>query len=174
MCYLGGTKNLSLTIDASNLENPTWWADASYAVHTDAKSHTGGVMTLGKGVVQAMSKKQKLNTKSSTEAELVGADDVISDILWTNNFMKAQSYELAMTVLYQDNTSVILLEKNGPESAGKRSRHIDNRYFFIKDCIMRKQVEVKYCPTDEMLADFLTKPMQGAKFYKLRKWLMNL
>ena len=172
--YLNGTKNMSLTIEASDVLNPLWWADASFAVHPDMKSHTGGIMTLGKGAIQSISRKQKLNTKSSTEAELVGADDVLSDVLWTNNFMKAQGYEPIKTVLFQDNTSAMLLEKNGRDSAGKRSRHVDVRYFFIKDCIERGELKVEYCPTDEMLADFMTKPLQGAKFYKFRKELMNL
>ena len=172
--YLNGTKNISLTIEASDVLNPLWWADASFAVHPDMKSHTGGIMTLGKGAIQSISRKQKLNTKSSTEAGLVGADDVLSDVLWTNNFMKAQGYEPIKTVLFQDNTSAMLLEKNGRDSAGKRSRHVDVRYFFIKDCIERGELKVEYCPTDEMLADFMTKPLQGAKFYKFRKKLMNL
>ena len=168
-----GTKELCLTIEATDLKNPKWWADASYAVHKDGKSHTGGIMSFGKGTIMAISKKQKINTKSLTEAELVGADEVLSNILWMNNFLKEQGYEPEKTVLMQDNTSAIQLEWNGCESAGKRSRHMDNRYFFIKDCIKHKQLEVEFCPTDEMRADYMTKPTQGSKFYKLRKMLMN-
>ena len=172
--YLRCTKGLTLTIEVSDLSNPLWWADAAFAVHQDMKSHTGGIMTLGKGAIQSMSKKQKLNTKSSTEAELVGADDVLGDLLWTRNFLEAQGYPSKKTTLYQDNTSAILLENNGRDSAGKRSRHIDIRYFFIKDCIEKNKLEVEYCPTDDMVADFMTKPLQGAKFNKFRKIIMNL
>ena len=172
--YLRCTKGLTLTIEVSDLSNPLWWADAAFAVHQDMKSHTGGIMTLGKGAIQSMSRKQKLNTKSSTEAELVGADDVLGDLLWTRNFLEAQGYPSKKTTLYQDNTSAILLENNGRDSAGKRSRHIDIRYFFIKDCIEKNKLEVKYCPTDDMVADFMTKPLQGAKFNKFRKIIMNL
>ena len=117
--YLRCTKGLTLTIEVSDLSNPLWWADAAFAVHQDMKSHTGGIMTLGKGAIQSMSKKQKLNTKSSTEAELVGADDVLGDLLWTRNFLEAQGYPSKKTTLYQDNTSAILLENNGRDSAGK-------------------------------------------------------
>ena len=130
--YLRSTKNLTLTIRCDDLLNPKWWADAAFAVHPDMKSHTGGVLMLGAGAVQSISKKQKLNTKSSTEAELVGADDVLNDVLWTQNFLAAQGYKSKTTVLLQDNTSAILLEKNGRDSAGKRSRHIDIRYFFYQ------------------------------------------
>ena len=163
---------LRLTVESLNVVK--WWADAAFAVHPDMKSHTGGVMMLGSGAIQCISRKQKLNTKSSTEAELVGADDVLNDLLWTRNFMEAQGYPSKSTILLQDNTSAMLLEKNGRESAGKRSRHIDIRYFFIKDCIEKQKLEVEYCPTDDMVADFLTKPLQGAKFNKFRKQIMNL
>ena len=171
---MNGTRNLCLTLKASDLLNPEQYADLAFAVHPDMKSHTGGNMMLGKGSPHSISRKQKLNTKSSTESEVVGADDVLGDLLWSKNFMKAQGYEANKITLYQDNTSAILLEKNGRESAGKRSRHIDVRYFFIKDCIARGELEIKYCPTDEMIADFMTKPLQGTKFVKFRKLIMNL
>ena len=131
-------------------------------------------MSLGKGAIVSISKKQKLNTKSSTEAELVGADEVLNDVLWMRNFLVAQGYPSEQTVLCQDNTSAILLEKNGRESAGKRSHHVDIRYFFIKDCIDKGKLNVEYCPTNEMVADFFTKPLQGIKFNKFRKAIMNL
>jgi len=66
--YLRGTKDMSLTIERNN--SPRWWVDSSYAVHPDMKSHTGIFMTIGKGGTYTASCKQKLNTKSSTEAEL--------------------------------------------------------------------------------------------------------
>ena len=172
--YLRSTKNLTLSIKVDDLLNPKWWADAAFAVHPDMKSHTGGVMMLGSGALQCISKKQRLNTKSSTEAELVGADDVLADVLWTRNFLIHQGYPSQTTLLLQDNTSAIQLEKNGRESAGKRSRHIDIRYFFIKDCIEKEKITVKFCPTDDMVADFFTKPLQGAKFTKFRQSIMNL
>ena len=110
-----------------------WYVDASFAVHPDFKSHTGAVMTMGKGAMQAMPKKQKLNTRSSTEAELVGVDDAMTMILWTVLFMEAQGYPIEKNVLYQDNKSAILLEVNGRKSAGKRSCALNVRYYFVTD-----------------------------------------
>ena len=75
-------------------------------------------MTMGKGAMMSMSGKQKLNTKSSTISELVGADDVM---LWTKLFMEEEGYKIDENILYQDNKSAILLEKNGRKSAGKQS-----------------------------------------------------
>ncbi len=89
------------------------------------KSHTGAILTMGKGGVYAMSTKQKINTKSSTEAELVGVDDGMPMVLWTRNFLKNQGYNVADNVVYQDNLSAILLERNGCASSGRRTRHID-------------------------------------------------
>ena len=132
-----------MTIEASNILNPKWWADAAFAVHPDMKSHTGGILMMGRGSLHSVSWKQKLNIKSSKEAELIAADDILSDLLWTQNFLKDQGYTSKSTVLLQDNTSTIELEMNGQDSAGKQSRHIDVRYFFIKDCIEKEKVQVK-------------------------------
>jgi hypothetical protein len=81
--YLSKTKDLVLRLSADNLNVAKWWVDASYGVHHDMRSHTGGTMSMGTGAAYSTSKKQKLNTKSSTEAELVGMDDVLPQALWT-------------------------------------------------------------------------------------------
>ncbi|CAJ1938644.1 unnamed protein product [Cylindrotheca closterium] len=138
-----------------------WMIDASFAVHPDFKSHTGGTLSFGGGAAQVMSKKQKLNSRSSTKAELIAVDDVVTMILWTKLFMEWQGYPIEKNILYQDNKSAILLEENGGKSAGKRSQAINIRYFFIRDQVEKGNVKIKYCPTDNMIADFMTKPLQG-------------
>ena len=137
------------------------------------KSHTGGVMSLGRGAIMAKSRKQKLNTKSSTEAEVVGASDYLPNTLWAKRFLEAQGYDIKSTRFAQDNQSAIRLEKNGRASAGKQSRHVDIRYFFIKDQVQQEKIDIHYCPTEEMLADFYTKPLQGALFNKFRDVLLG-
>ena len=69
-------------IGANGMEIMETYVDASYAVHHDMKGHTGGLLTLGRGIVQGKASKQKLNTKSSTETELVGASDYIPWTVW--------------------------------------------------------------------------------------------
>ena len=115
-----------------------------------------------------------MNTRSSTEAELVGADEAIGPMMWTLLFLKEQGYELEQNILCQDNKSTILLEKNGRSSAGKRSRHLNIRLFFITNQIKKGHVNIEYCPTDEMTADYLSKPVVGQKFEKFRQTIMNL
>src|SRR6056300_1354355 len=90
MKYLNGTKKMHLTLSAENLRTIKWYVDASFAVHPDFRSHTGAVMTMGEGGMQVLTKKQKLNSRSSTEAELIGVDDAVTQILWTKLFMDAQ------------------------------------------------------------------------------------
>ena len=130
-------------------------------------------MSSGKGAIASISSKHKLVTKSSTEAEIVGADDVSSHLMWTKLFMEAQGCPAKQTILHQDNTSAILLEKNGKESSGKRTRHIDIRCFHIKDRIEKGDLKIQHCPTDDMLGDFMTKPLQGKKFGKFFRMIVN-
>ena len=83
-------------------------------------------------------------------------------------FLEAQGYEIKENIVFQDNMSAIQLEKNGLASAGKRSRHLNIRLFFMTDLIKRKELTVQYCPTEEMDADYMTKPTQGQTFVKFR------
>jgi hypothetical protein len=129
--------------------------------------------SLGKGALMLTSTRQKLNTRSSTETELVGADGMMPQSMWTNYFMAVQGYGLAQTIIYQDNQSAILLENNGKMSSGKRTKHANIRYYFIKDQINKKELSVEYCPTGQMTADFFTKSLQGKLFFKFRKAIMN-
>jgi hypothetical protein len=174
MKYLRSTPDLSLTLEDDNTHVVKWWVDASFAVHPDMKSHTGGTLSLGKGSVYSASTRQKLNTKSSTEAELVGVDDVMPLILWTRYFLDAQGYDVKENKVFQDNQSAMLLEKNGRRSSSRRTRHINIRYFFVTDRIQSKEVAVEYCPTEKMRADMFTKPLQGSAFRKFRAAVMNL
>ena len=89
------------------------------------KSHTGGNGSLGKGLLYTASTRQKINTKSSNEAELVGVDDIMPMILWLCYFLGAQGYKMGASKIYQDNQSNMLLAKNGRASSGKRTRHIN-------------------------------------------------
>ena len=109
--YVKGTINMKLILRADSLNVVKWWVDASFATHRDYRGHTGATMSLGRGSVIGASKKQKINTRSSTETKLVGVDDVSPQILWTDNFIKAQGHDLGESLVYQDNKSVILLEK---------------------------------------------------------------
>jgi Reverse transcriptase (RNA-dependent DNA polymerase) len=173
MRYLRATKDMHLTLEGGTPMTVEWYVDGSFATHHNMRSHTGGYMTVGKGAAYAVSIKQKLNTRSSTEAELVAVNDVIAQVIWTRYFLQAQGMEVGPSKIYQDNLSAMLMEKNGRGSSSKRTRHIDIRYFFIADRVNSKQVTIEHCPTELMIGDFFTKPLQGAAFHKFRKQILN-
>jgi hypothetical protein len=174
MKYVRGTRPLPLVLEADDLGAIKWWVDGAFAVHADMKSHTGAMMSMGKGVAYGASTWQKLNMKSSTEVELVAVDDVMPQIIWTRNFLEAQGYSVSDNVVFQDNQSAMLLEKNGKRSSSKRTRHINIRYFFVTDRIEAGELTVEYCPTGEMIGDFFTKPLQGSDFRRFRNLILNL
>ena len=173
MNYLKSTQDLVTCLSADDTQTIKWYVDASFAVHNDYRSHTGGVLTLGSGSITSVSTKQKVNARSSTEAELIGVDDVISKILWTTRFLKAQGLQPEATIIYRDNTSSMKLEENGRTSASKRTRHFNIKLFFITDLIQQGDVKIEYCPTDVMLADFMTKPLVGYKFMGFRDQVLG-
>ena len=116
---------------------------------------------------------KKINTTSSTEADVVGLHDNMPAVLWTRYFLQEQGYLLKPSIVHQDNQSSILLENNGRASRGKRTRHLNIRYFFVSDCVKRVHIIMRYCPTDDMIGDFFTKLLQGSKFIRLRNIIMN-
>ena len=172
--YINGSKSLSLTLEM-HFDNIAAYVDASYAVHHDLKSHTGVVLTLGKGAVYVGSSKQKIVAKSSTEAELIALSDAHGEILWTRSFLN----EVLMNnrtgkpaIIYEDNMSTIAILKSR-KTFTQRTKHINIRYFFIRDCIFRGEAIVVHKPTGDMIADIHTKAIQGKLFLHLRKLLLN-
>jgi hypothetical protein len=150
-----------------------WYIDAAFAVHPNMHGHTGGGLTMGRGFPIAISTKQKLNTKSLTESELVGVDNMMPIILCTCYFLLEQAYGVIENLLLQDKQSLILLERNGRASGGKCTRHINIHNFFISDQVNMKEVTIDWCPTKQMVADFMTKPLQGSQFRNLRDYIMG-
>jgi hypothetical protein len=133
MEYLRGNRDRPLILGADNEGMLMWYVDALFAVHSNMRGHTGGGMTIGRGFPISVSTKQKLNTNSSTESELVGIDNMMSKLLRTCYFLLSQGYGVIENLLLQDNKSSILLERNNKASSGKRTRHINICYIFIMD-----------------------------------------
>ena len=174
MKYIRGTKDLPLILSSNGSGVLKWHIDGSYTVHPNMRGHTGGGVTLGRGFPISASTKQKLNARSSTEAELIGVDDLMPSVLWTRLFLEAQGYGVKENIVFQDNRSAILLEKNGKASSSKRTKHINIRYFFVTDMIKKGRVSVEWMPTADMVGDFWTKPSQGSLFRKHRDLIMGV
>jgi hypothetical protein len=170
--YMGSTPELSLNLGCIFPPRVTTWVDAAFGVHSDMKSHTGVCSTLGLGMWHSKSTTQKLNTTSSTEAELVGVSKGIRQSLWAANFLALQGYPRQPVRIYQDNMSTIKLIEKG-RSTSELTRHIDLGFFWIHDLLKRGLITVEYCPTEQMVADFMTKPLQGSLFQTMRDKVMG-
>ena len=107
------------------------------------------------------------------ESEVVGVFDVLPQVLWMKKFLEDQGVEVKETILYQDNMSSMLLERNGRQSSMKRMKHMGIRYFYVSEHIQNKSLSLKHCPTEEMLADYFMKPLQGSLFIRLRNHIMG-
>jgi hypothetical protein len=166
--YLHSTHSLR-----NSLSNIVWYVDASHQLHDDCKGHTGSILTFGRGATTSSSTKHKVPAKSSCEIEIIGLYDKISDVLWTRQFLEAQGYKIKTNIVYQDNMSTLSLAKNGYVSSSKRTKHIKAKYFFVRHYHNAGKIDLQYCPTEQMWADVLTKPLQGAKFRLMRAFLMN-
>ncbi len=125
MEYLRVDRLCPLILSANGSGVLMWYVDASFAVHPNLCSHTGGGLTMGRGFPIVSSTKQKLNTQNSTESELVGVDNIMPIVVWNWYFLMAQGYGVTQNLVLQDNRSSMLLERNGKASSGKRTRHIN-------------------------------------------------
>jgi hypothetical protein len=131
-------------------------------------------MIFSQGMALSYSWKQKINTKSSTEAELVGVDNSLGYILWALYFMIEQGYDMDPSLLYQDNMSAILLETNRRTSSSKRTKHSKVKYFRIKDKVDREEITIEHCLTEQMRTDINTKPKQRTVFPAFRGHVMGI
>jgi hypothetical protein len=165
MRYLRGTTKLPHALSADGIGILKWWADGSFAVHSNMRGHTGASLTMGRGFPISNWTMQKLNTRSSIESELVGVDNMMPSILWTRNFLKSQGYGVNENIIYQ---------ANGKASSSKRTKRISIRYFFITDQIKKGDVTVEWCPTELMHGDFMTKPTQETLFTMTRDQIMGV
>ncbi len=172
--YIRHTRTRGIVLRVGQDITVTAFIDAAYGVHQDSgKSHTGCAIVLGEsGPIFAKSAKQKIVTKSSTEAELVELSDTASQAIHMRNLIIAQGYDLGPALIYQDNMSCMaLIKRGGPGS--ERSRHINIRHFWLSEKVAQKEVTLKHLSTEDMFANILTKPVQGAQFERERLGLTN-
>ena len=127
--FLHGTIDNCRVLGAMFLNEMVTWINASFTIHINKRSHTGGTISFRVGV------------KKKT--------------------------------IYQDNESTIKMERNGRNFCTGNSRHIDILYFFVHDCVKTGEINVVHCPTERIVADFFTKPLQGQAFHPFRSAIMG-
>jgi hypothetical protein len=165
---------MKLNLSTDNLSTICWWVNASHAIHKDCLGHTGAMMSLGKGATVSFSDKQKIKTKSSTESELVGADQALSSILHTRYFIEAQGCSVKQNILFQDNESQCILKStdHSPAPNAPNTSNVATSSFTIKLLMVISRYYtalLKLCGPM-----FSLKPKHGGPFHLDRSNLMNV
>jgi hypothetical protein len=149
--------------------------DASYACHSDLKSHTGCTLHIGRssGAIYSLSKKQTVTADSSTVAELIAAHLAAHEIMWARNFLSELGFhQTDPTTLFEDNLSTITIIGN--EGNGHRSKHIDLRYNFVREQAAANILSMVHLPGVDMTSDILTKPLGPIPYLHLRPSLLGM
>jgi hypothetical protein len=160
--YLNGTRDQVLVLDPDEGMTLEGYIDASFACHPDGKGHTGLVVKLANCTILCMSSKQKLVTRDSTECELVGLSDKVLNVVQCCDFLREQGVDCGIPKVHQDNTSTITLVTKG--GGQYRTKYLRVRQAFVQERFKNREAEVSYLETGLMIADTLTKPLQGAVF----------
>ena len=172
LMYINGTKGNRLTLSCAGELRVFGKVDVAFGSHEDGKCQTAIVRTVGEeATVTAKSQKQKMVAKDSTEGELIGLTDSVDGIMRLDEFLREQGHDMDLPLIYQDNQSTISLVTKG---GGKyRSVHLRVRQCRIKEMIDTGKLEVGYMSTGNMVADVLTKPLQGSLFLAMVRKLLN-
>ena len=136
-----------------------WFVDGYHNTHWDCKGHGGAMMVMGCGAISSYSRRIKVNTRSSTETELVLVDAYMPEVLWSLYFIQAQGYGVEYAEIHQDNVSEQMLDTNRKFSSSRKTKHIKAKFFFIKDKVDSGEVKIVDFPAGVMWADVLTKPL---------------
>ena len=166
--YLKETINWKLKLEAVGDLKLIGYVDADWAGdRSDRKSTSGYLFKLGEGVISWISKKQISVALSSTEAEYIAASLASQELVWLRQLLSDLHIPcIESTTLYEDNQGCIKIASN--EKINARTKHIDVRHHHLRDLQFRGIINLEYCPSDQMLADIMTKPLTRDKLYNLR------
>nr|GEW01105.1 copia protein [Tanacetum cinerariifolium] len=149
---------LKKTFMVSNKHHLHAYADADHAGCQDTRRSTSGsAQFLGDKLVNWSSKKQKSTAISSTKTEYIALSGCCSQILWMRSQLTDYGFQFNNIPLYCDNKSVIALRYNNVQYS--RAKHIDVRYYFIKEQVENEIVELYFVRSEYQLADIFTKPL---------------
>jgi len=167
--YLKQTRNKELKITGDN--KLKLFCDASFNAHPDNKGHSGFVVWYG-GLIFCSSRKQKVVSRSTFEAEFICLFDAIPNLTEIIEFLKEVDSNDLPVILFEDNAAVlsILKEKSGKSGTNK---HLNHKISYVAEQLKNLQVKVTYLESNDMLADVLTKPLQGVRFNKMRDMLLG-
>ncbi|CAB4003970.1 Hypothetical predicted protein [Paramuricea clavata] len=165
--YLKGTAQLRLQYQETDA-NVEGYSDADWASDSDdRRSTSGNVFVMSGGAISWASKKQPTVALSTSESEYIALCFATQEAVWLRQLMKDLQMECTTaTTIYEDNQGDIAMSRN--PVLHKRTKHIDIKYNFVREKTQDETIELKYCPTNEMVADILTKPLSKGQFEYLR------
>ena len=137
------------------------YADAAFNITADGRSHYGYVVTLGKSLICSKGGRVKTIVRSSTEAEITAVNEVVSDLLWCRDILEELGYEQKAMPIREDNQSCITMLQQEPRNFQSKSKHVRVKWAFFRQEYAKRTLFLKYCPTANMVADLLTKPLGG-------------
>ncbi|KAK2437950.1 hypothetical protein QL285_022782 [Trifolium repens] len=166
--YIKGTTNLGLYYSVSDDYKLVGYSDSDWGGDVDdRKCPSGYVFYIGNTAFTWMSKKQPIVTLSTCEAEYVAATSCVCHAIWLRNLLKELNFpQKEPTKIFVDNKSAIALAKN--PVFHDRSKHIDTRYHYIRECVANNNVKLEYVKTHDQATDIFTKPLKREDFVKLR------
>ena len=158
--FLKQTINNIRVIGVDSLEQIDAFIDSSHQIHPEMRGHTRGAMTMGTGIIHGKASKQK-NSKSTNETEVIGDSKCLPYAIWVDYIMDEQGRKIKRHILWQDNDGAEKICKNGNRFCSSNSRDISIKYFWVVDRVKQGKIDIRYCSTAKMLADFYTQPLQG-------------
>ena len=171
--YLRGTSNYKLRLGLGSESKDqvqnlrlSGYSDANWGNDVETRRSTSGyVFYLNDGLISWSSKKQGTVALSTTEAEYMALAHTTKEAMWLRTLLSELGFDQGTTIVYEDNQSCIAMAKNPVHHA--RSKHIDIQHHFVREKVESGDIEVVYLPTEDMVADALTKPLPHPKFGKL-------
>ena len=170
--YLAGTVHYGVVYKRlGTADSLVGYSDSDLAGDVDdRKSTSGSVFLLGTSLVTWVSQKQRVVALSSCEAGYIASANAACQGIWLSRLLaELLDVQVPKVRLLVDNKSAIALSKNPVHH--DRSKHIDTRYHFVRDCVDRGEVDIDHVSTTEQLADILTKALGRARFVELRQQL---
>ena len=167
--YLRGTSEYGITYTRGETFNLEGYSDSDWGGDLDTRKSTTGYlfMVIG-GLVSWKCKLQRLVTVSSTEAELVAVNDAVHECVWFRKALYAMGFDITdPTTIFEDNQGCIAISSN-QRGMSSRTKHVETRYFAVRQHVDSGAVTIVYCPTVDMLADIFTKPLGAVAFTRLR------
>ena len=137
------------------------YADAAFNITADGRSHYGYVVTLGRALICTKGGRVKTIVRSSTEAEITAVNEVVSDLLWCCDILEELGYDQKPMPILEDNQSCITMLQQEPRNFQSKSKHVRVKWAFFRQEHSKRTLFLKYCPTADMVADLLTKPLGG-------------